>query len=57
MSKIVSRKILITINIVFFITEIILIFLLLKNFLTKDYISPVDVTFYEYLVKKMSILL
>jgi len=37
-----------------FIIEILLIYLIINNILTKDLISPHEITFYEYLKCKLS---
>lgn len=34
--------------------EVILVYLLINSYLHKDYISPSDITFYEYLINKFS---
>lgn len=42
------------INIVLFILEILMIYLIINEFITKDFISPKDLTFIEYLKIKFS---
>lgn len=54
MNRYMSRKIYIIINIVLFFIEIFLVYLLVNSFLSNDYISPNDVTFYEYLINKFT---
>lgn len=42
------------INIILFIIEIILIYLLINNILTNDFITPRKQSFYEYIIKKIN---
>ena len=54
MNKYISKTTFIIFNVLLFILEIIMVYLLVDGYLTKDYISPNDVTFYEYLLIKFS---
>lgn len=54
MNKYLSRKAYVLITIILFFIEIFLVYLLINSFLHNDYISPNDVTFYEYLMNKFS---
>ena len=57
MNKYISKRTYIIITIALFFIELILIYLLIKSFLYNDFISPNDVTFYEYLINKFTNLL
>jgi len=54
MNKYISKTTFIIFNVLLFILEIIMVYLLVDGYLTNDYISPNDVTFYEYLLIKFS---
>lgn len=54
MSKYVTSKMLIIFNIFLFLIEIIMLYLVIKSILTKDLISPNQLSFYEYLKAKLS---
>lgn len=54
MNKCISKKTFILINIIIFIVEIILLYLLISAYLNNDFISPNDITFYEYLLNKLN---
>jgi len=54
MNRYMSRKIYIIINIVLFLIEIVMIYFVVESFLNNDSISPNEVTFYEYLLNKIS---
>lgn len=54
MNKYMSKRGYIIINIGLFLIEIILVYLLINSYLHKDYISPNDITFYEYLMNKFT---
>ena len=54
MNKYINKKQLIIINIVIFLVEVILIYLLMHAYMYTDYISPQDVPFYEYLMYKFA---
>lgn len=54
MNRYITKRCYIIINIVLFIIEIILIYLLINSYLQNDYISPSDVTFYEYLINRFN---
>lgn len=53
----VKKVTLTTVNILIFIVEILLIYLIINSSLSKDYISPTEITFYEYIKIKLSNLL
>ena len=42
------------INIILFLIEIYLIYLLINRYLNNDFISPNEITFYEYLINKFN---
>ena len=54
MNRYISRKVYIIITIILFLIEILLVYLLINSYLHTDYISPNDVTFYEYLINKFT---
>lgn len=54
MNRYVTKKIFVIINVFLFFIEFIMLYLIIKSVLTKDLISPNDVTFYEYLRVKLS---
>ena len=54
MNRYMSKKLYVIITIILFLIEILLVYLLISSFLHNDYISPNDVTFYEYLINKFS---
>lgn len=53
MNNYISKKILILINVILFILEVIMIYLVVKAILTNDFISPTDITFLEYVKIKL----
>ncbi len=54
MNKYITKKMFVIINVLLFLIEIIMLYLIIKSILTKDLISPNDVTFYQYLKVKLS---
>ena len=54
MNKYISKKVLIIVNIVLFLLEVFLIYLMIKSIFTKDLISPSKISLYEYLKVKLS---
>jgi len=54
MNKYITKKMYVIINIVVFLIEIYLIYLLINRYLNNDFISPNEITFYEYLVNKFN---
>lgn len=54
MNKYMSKRGYIIINIGLLLIEVILVYLLINSYLHKDYISPNDITFYEYLMNKFT---
>ena len=52
MNKYISKKVYIIITLTLFFIEILLVYLVINSFLTNDYISPNDITFYEYLINR-----
>ena len=54
MNRYMTRKMYIIINIILFLVEIVLIYLLINTYINNDYISPNDITFYEYLINKFN---
>lgn len=50
----ISKRVFLIINILLFLIEMIMIYLIIKSILTKDLISPNEYTFYEYLKVKLS---
>lgn len=54
MTKYLSKRFFIVVNVALFIIEVLLIYLLINSYLYKDYISPNDVSFYEYLMYKIT---
>ena len=54
MNNSIKRYSSIIFNIILFVLEVIMIYLIIKRSLTKDFISPQDITFYEYLKIKLS---
>jgi len=54
MNRYITKRTYIIINIILFIIEISLVYLLINSYLHNDFISPNDVTFYEYLVYKFN---
>lgn len=55
MTKYVSKSMFLIINISLIIIEIILIYMMLTNYLTKDMISPSKITLVEYIQTKLNI--
>ena len=53
-NRLIKKNIVILFSIMMFLIEVLMIFLIIKSVLTKDLISPNDVTFYEYLKVKLS---
>ena len=53
-NKYITKKTFLLINILLFFLEIIMIYLIIKSILSKDLISPNEVSFYEYLKIKLS---
>ncbi len=49
MHKYISKRTFIIVNIILFLIEVCLIYFIIKNFLTKDILSPYKLSFYEYL--------
>ena len=49
MHKYISKKGFIVINIVLFLMEAILVYLMINTLLSSDVLSPRDISFYEYL--------
>lgn len=54
MNRYVTKKMFVIINVFLFFIEFVMLYLIIKSILTKDLISPNDVTFYEYLKVKLS---
>lgn len=54
MNRYISKRCYLVVNIILFIMEVILVYLLINSYLHKVYISPSDITFYEYLINKFS---
>lgn len=54
MNRYITKKMFVIINVLLFLIEIIMLYLIIKSILTKDLISPNDVTFYQYLKVKLS---
>jgi len=54
MNRYVTKKMFVIINVFLFFIEFVMLYLIIKSILTKDLISPNDVTFYEYLRVKLS---
>lgn len=52
MNRYITKRMYIVINVALFIIEIFLIYLLINRYLNNDFISPNDITFYEYLINK-----
>lgn len=53
-NKYITNKTFLVINIFLFLLEVIMIYLIVNSILTKDLISPNEITFYEYLKVKLS---
>lgn len=53
MNNYIKRKKWLIINSILFIMEVILSYLIVKSFITKDFISPNDITFLEYIKIKL----
>jgi len=49
-----KRTFIIIFNIIIFLVEVNLLHLLMSGYLEKDYIKPEELTFYEYLLNKIS---
>ncbi len=49
MPKYISKRTFIIINIILFLIEVILGYIIINSFLTKDILSPYELSFYEYL--------
>lgn len=52
--KFVNKNIILIYSLILLGLEIIMIYLIIKSILTKDLISPNEITFYEYLKVKLS---
>jgi len=52
MNRYISKKMYVIITVLLFFIEILLVYLIINSFINNDYISPNDITFYEYLVNK-----
>lgn len=52
MNRYMSKKMYVIITIILFFIEILMVYLVINSFLNNDYISPNDITFYEYLVNR-----
>jgi len=50
----IRKRLLLFISIIIFLLEVLLIYILIRSFLTKDIISPNKVMFYEYIKVKLS---
>ncbi len=49
-----TKRITFAFHITIFLIEVVLIYMLINSYLTKDLISPNDITFYEYLINKIT---
>lgn len=54
MNKYLTKKMYVIVNIGLFLVEIYLIYLLINKHLSTDFIRPQDITFYEYLLNKIT---
>lgn len=54
MNRYITKKMYVIINIILFLIEIYLIYLLINRYLNNDFISPNEITFYEYLINKFN---
>lgn len=54
MNNYITKKMFLIINIVLFLLEVLMIYLIIKSVLSKDLISPNEISFYEYLRVKLS---
>lgn len=54
MNNYITKKMFLIINIVLFLLEVLMIYLIIKSILSKDLISPNEISFYEYLKVKLS---
>ena len=52
MNRYITKKTFIIINIIFFIIEVILVYLLAIAYLNNDHIKPDNLAFYEYLLDR-----
>ena len=55
MHKYISKRTFIIINIILFIMEISLVYIIINSLLTKDILSPYKLSFYEYLKQTLLI--
>lgn len=57
MNKYITKKIFIIINVFLILTEILLIYIIINNILTKDLIGPENINILDYLKIKLNVLM
>lgn len=57
MNKYITKKLFIIINMFLILTEIVLIYIIINNILTKDLIGPENINILDYLKIKLNVLM